>query len=222
MALPGLGAGRRRAPSPDRRRAAARRRSGGVQPDLPHCDRRGRGRTRGAKHFSNPAFMEALDVTFASFWIEAYDAGVDDVPKAWAALFERRHDRGVPAHPVRPRRHELPHRRTTLPSRSSGPAASSTPRRRMTGSAPTTRRSTICSLPPSPRSAARSSAKPARTWTTTSAQWSTSSTRGRSTRRETSPGSTSRRCGPCVASARSLSDIEKRWPARSAWRRVAC
>jgi hypothetical protein len=40
-------------------------------------------------------FMEQLDVTFASFWIDAYDARVHDVPKAWAALFERRHDHAV-------------------------------------------------------------------------------------------------------------------------------
>ena len=45
--------------------------------------------------FVDPAFMEQLDVTFASLWIEAYDAGVHDVPRAWAALFERRHDRAV-------------------------------------------------------------------------------------------------------------------------------
>jgi len=44
--------------------------------------------------FSDPAFMEQLDVTFASLWVEAYDAG-SDVPNAWAALFERRRDRGV-------------------------------------------------------------------------------------------------------------------------------
>jgi hypothetical protein len=45
--------------------------------------------------FVDPVFMEQLDVTFASLWIEAYDAGVHQVPRAWAALFERRHDRGV-------------------------------------------------------------------------------------------------------------------------------
>jgi hypothetical protein len=45
--------------------------------------------------FVDPAFMEQLDVTFASLWIEAYEAGVHDVPRAWAALFERRHDRAV-------------------------------------------------------------------------------------------------------------------------------
>ena len=48
--------------------------------------------------FADPAFMAELDVTFASLWIEAYDAaGQDarDVPKAWAALFERRRDRSV-------------------------------------------------------------------------------------------------------------------------------
>ena len=45
--------------------------------------------------FVDPVFMEHLDVTFASLWIEAYDAGGHNVPKAWAALFERRHDRRV-------------------------------------------------------------------------------------------------------------------------------
>jgi hypothetical protein len=49
----------------------------------------------GATVFQNPAFMEQFDVTFASFWIEAYEAGSHDVPKAWAALFERRHDHRV-------------------------------------------------------------------------------------------------------------------------------
>ena len=50
---------------------------------------------QGATVFQNPEFMEQLDVTFASFWIDAYDADATDVPKAWAALFERRHDRAV-------------------------------------------------------------------------------------------------------------------------------
>lgn len=45
--------------------------------------------------FADPAFMEHLDVTFASLWIEAYDADGHDVPKAWAAHFERRRDRAV-------------------------------------------------------------------------------------------------------------------------------
>ena len=45
--------------------------------------------------FDDPVFMEQLDVTFASLWIEAYDADIHDVPRAWAALFERRHDRAV-------------------------------------------------------------------------------------------------------------------------------
>jgi Family of unknown function (DUF5995) len=49
----------------------------------------------GAKLFRNPAFMEKLDVTFASMWLEAYDAPRNAVPKAWAALFERRHDRAL-------------------------------------------------------------------------------------------------------------------------------
>ena len=50
---------------------------------------------QGATVFQNPVFMEQFDVTFASFWIDAYDAGVNDVPKAWAPLFECRHDRAV-------------------------------------------------------------------------------------------------------------------------------
>ena len=45
--------------------------------------------------FVDPVFMERLDVTFASLWIEAYDADTHAVPRAWAALFERRHDRAV-------------------------------------------------------------------------------------------------------------------------------
>lgn len=49
----------------------------------------------GGTVFTDPAFMEQLDVRFASFWIEAYDAGVHEVPKAWAALFESRHDTAV-------------------------------------------------------------------------------------------------------------------------------
>jgi hypothetical protein len=48
----------------------------------------------GGTVFADPEFMERLDVTFASLWLEAYDAG-DDVPRAWAALFERRRDRAV-------------------------------------------------------------------------------------------------------------------------------
>lgn len=49
----------------------------------------------GGQLFRNPTFMEQLDVTFASLWLEAYDAPSDAVPKAWAALFERRHDRAL-------------------------------------------------------------------------------------------------------------------------------
>ncbi|MDT7783420.1 MAG: hypothetical protein QOF58_1839 [Pseudonocardiales bacterium] len=45
--------------------------------------------------FRNPTFMESLDVTFAALWLEAYDAPATAVPKAWAALFERRRDRSV-------------------------------------------------------------------------------------------------------------------------------
>jgi hypothetical protein len=48
-----------------------------------------------ARVFRDPVFMAQLDVTFAGLWLEAYDAPDSDVPKAWAALFERRHDRAV-------------------------------------------------------------------------------------------------------------------------------
>ena len=53
------------------------------------------GGLEGGAVFQDPVFMEQLDVTFASFWIDAYDADIDQVPSAWAALFERRHDRAV-------------------------------------------------------------------------------------------------------------------------------
>ena len=45
--------------------------------------------------FRDPVFMAHLDMTFAGLWLEAYDAPANDVPKAWAALFERRSDRSV-------------------------------------------------------------------------------------------------------------------------------
>ena len=48
-----------------------------------------------AKVFRDPVFMAHLDVTFAGLWLEAYDAPDRDMPKAWAALFERRHDHEV-------------------------------------------------------------------------------------------------------------------------------
>jgi hypothetical protein len=48
-----------------------------------------------ARVFRDPVFMAHLDTTFAGLWLEAYDASRHDVPKAWAALFERRHDRSV-------------------------------------------------------------------------------------------------------------------------------
>jgi hypothetical protein len=49
----------------------------------------------GARLFRDPVFMEQLDVTFASLWLEAYDAPSGAVPKAWAPLFERRNDRSL-------------------------------------------------------------------------------------------------------------------------------
>lgn len=48
-----------------------------------------------ARVFRDPVFMAHLDVTFAALWLEAYDAPDHAVPKAWAALFERRNDRSV-------------------------------------------------------------------------------------------------------------------------------
>ncbi|MDQ1602243.1 MAG: hypothetical protein QOE01_88 [Actinomycetota bacterium] len=45
--------------------------------------------------FRDPAFMEALDVTFAGLWLEAFDASADAVPKAWAPLFEHRRSSGL-------------------------------------------------------------------------------------------------------------------------------
>jgi Family of unknown function (DUF5995) len=45
--------------------------------------------------FRNPDFMAAFDVTFASFWLDAYDASPEAVPKAWAPLFEQRHNRSI-------------------------------------------------------------------------------------------------------------------------------
>jgi hypothetical protein len=50
---------------------------------------------RGARVFDDPAFMELLDVTFASLWLEAYDAPSAEVPKAWAPLFASRHNRSL-------------------------------------------------------------------------------------------------------------------------------
>jgi hypothetical protein len=49
----------------------------------------------GAQVFRDPVFMEQLDVTFAGLWLEAYDAPGEAVPKAWAPLFEHRHNRAL-------------------------------------------------------------------------------------------------------------------------------
>jgi hypothetical protein len=49
----------------------------------------------GAPVVRDPAFMEHLDVTFASLWLDAYDARGDALPRAWAPLFERRDDHAV-------------------------------------------------------------------------------------------------------------------------------
>jgi hypothetical protein len=49
----------------------------------------------GSPVFRDPVFMAELDVTFASYWLQAYDAPPGAVPKAWAAQFDRRHDQSV-------------------------------------------------------------------------------------------------------------------------------
>lgn len=45
--------------------------------------------------FEDDAFMAELDIAFADFWFDAYDAPADDVPKAWAPLFAARSRDGV-------------------------------------------------------------------------------------------------------------------------------
>lgn len=52
-------------------------------------------RLEGAQLFRDPVFMERLDVTFASLWLQAYDASPDAMPKAWAPLFQLRHERSL-------------------------------------------------------------------------------------------------------------------------------
>ncbi|WP_426560206.1 DUF5995 family protein [Angustibacter sp. McL0619] len=42
--------------------------------------------------FHDPIFMAELDVTFAGLWLAAYDSSAPTIPKAWAPLFERRHE----------------------------------------------------------------------------------------------------------------------------------
>jgi len=49
----------------------------------------------GGQFFHDPHFMTHLDVTFASLWLEAFDAPANAGPKAWAPLFERREDRSL-------------------------------------------------------------------------------------------------------------------------------
>ena len=145
-----------------RRRASVRRRSGGVQPDVPHGDRGGRRRARRwSRVFRDPVFMEHLDVTFASLWLEAYDATPARCRRHGLHCSRAGTTLAV-ADPVRPGRDELPHR--ARPSRRRHldlpPARRLTRRRR--ASARTTRRSTTCSPRASPRSGARSSPRPAR------------------------------------------------------------
>lgn len=46
--------------------------------------------------FHDVAFMTSLGTNFAGYWLAAFDASASPpVPRAWAALFERRHDRSV-------------------------------------------------------------------------------------------------------------------------------
>jgi hypothetical protein len=50
-----------------------------------------------AAAFVNPEFIARLDVVFAGFWLEAYDAAAAGrpVPKAWDPLFDNRRRHGV-------------------------------------------------------------------------------------------------------------------------------
>jgi hypothetical protein len=47
--------------------------------------------------FESPAFVERLDVLFAEFYFQAYEAAAAQawVSKAWAPLFDRRDERGI-------------------------------------------------------------------------------------------------------------------------------
>ena len=171
--------------------------------------------------FVDPVFMEHLDVTFASLWIKAYDAdGRRRAESLGSPVRAPTRPQGA-AHPVRSRRDELPHR--ARPRRRSHPdlptarhlAGARRGPRRLRGGQPAARGKRVQDPPLLPHQVGQS-------WTPASTRWSTSSTRGRSTRPVTSPGSTSRPCGRSVTSARWPSAIGQRWPARSAWRRAAC
>ena len=61
--------------------------------------------------FESPAFVERLDVLFAEFYFQAFDAAAAQawVSKAWEPLFDRRDERGHPRPPVRDRGDERPH-----------------------------------------------------------------------------------------------------------------
>jgi hypothetical protein len=50
-----------------------------------------------ADSYEDPLFISRLDVVFADLYFAAIDADADgrELPKAWAPLFERRHERGV-------------------------------------------------------------------------------------------------------------------------------
>ena len=50
------------------------------------------------RFFSNPAFMESLDVAFANIYFAAVDAAANqtgDIPPAWQPLIQARSDRGI-------------------------------------------------------------------------------------------------------------------------------
>ena len=155
----------------------------------------------GGTVFVDPAFMEQLDVTFASLWIEAYDADAHTVPRAWAALFERRHDRAV-----LPVQFALAGMNSHIEHDLAVAVVQTCRQRDTSPERPGVHHDyeavnqllAACES----RSAARSSARPVWTWTPGSAPWSISSTRGTSTRHVTSPGSMSRPCGPSVTSGR--------------------
>ena len=171
--------------------------------------------------FVDPAFMEQLDVTFASLWIEAYDADAHYVPRAWAALFERRHDRAV-----LPIQFALAGMNSHI-EHDLAVAVVQTCRQRDTSPE---RAGVHHDYEAVNQLLAACESKVRRSFLSAAGQDVDahlgpvvhSSTRGTSTRPVTSPGSTSRPCGPSVTSARWPTSIEPHLPARSAWRRAVC
>ena len=108
--------------------------------------------------FESPEFVERLDVLFAEFYFQAFDAAAAQawVSKAWAPLFDAPRRARHPRPPVRDRGHERPHQQRPRARAGADLAASSTSSRRATApSSATTRRSTRSSSASRPTSRAR-------------------------------------------------------------------